>query len=168
MNKEIVLFNHDAAIDEFMAAVLLTTMEEVDYRGSVIMNADCIYNFAMQAQWKIQKFLGINQKNNPITLSRARQWNSFPWLYREDCIKENNIDCLKPILNNDKWPPYPDGDKHMIKELRAALKKGEKMTLLVNCPMTTLRNVLEAHPELKKAFSFLVLRELLEPLFPGY
>ncbi|GEM_PF-4555927 len=30
MKKEKVLFNHDAAIDEFMAAVLLTTMKEVD------------------------------------------------------------------------------------------------------------------------------------------
>lgn len=31
MAKQKVLFNHDAAIDEFMAALLLTTMEEVDY-----------------------------------------------------------------------------------------------------------------------------------------
>ena len=85
MAKQKVLFNHDAAIDEFMAALLLTTMEEVDYLGSVIMNADCIYTYAMQAQWKIQEYLGINQKKNPITLSRARQWNPFPWQYRGDC-----------------------------------------------------------------------------------
>ncbi|MFT5167732.1 MAG: purine nucleosidase [Saprospiraceae bacterium] len=156
MAKEKVLFNHDAAIDEFMAAVLLTTMKEVDYLGSVIMNADCIYNYAMQAQWKIQKFLGISQKKNPISLSRARQWNPFPWVYRGDCIKENNIDCLKPIANNPAWPSYPDGDAFMVDQLRKALKKGEKITMLVNCPMTTLRNILEQQPALAGAIDRLI------------
>lgn len=156
MAKEKVLFNHDAAIDEFMAAVLLTTMDEVDYLGSVIMNADCIYNFAMQAQWKIQQFLEIDQQANPITLSRARQWNSFPWSYRGDCIKENNIACLKDIANNDVWPPYPNGDTYMVSQLENALKNGEQVTMLVNCPMTTLRNILETRPELTGAISRLI------------
>ncbi len=156
MAKEKVLFNHDAAIDEFMAAVLLTTMKEVDYLGSVIMNADCIYNYAMQAQWKIQKYLDINQRKNPITLSRARQWNPFPWQYRGDCIKENNIECLSSISNNKAWPAYPDGDAFMIKQLEKACKKGEQLTMLVNCPMTTLRNVLEKRPELSEAISRLI------------
>ena len=154
--KEKVLFNHDAAIDEFMAAVLLTTMPEVDYLGSVIMNADCIYNYAMQAQWKIQEFLKIDQKQNPISLSRARQWNPFPWQYRGDCIKESNIDCLRHLDNNPNWPPYPNGDDFMAKALKRALKNGEKLTMLVNCPMTTLRNVLEKEPKLSKAIARLI------------
>ena len=54
------LFNHDAAIDEFMAAVLLTTMHDKKYCGSVIMNADCIDSFAMQVQWKIQRFIKLS------------------------------------------------------------------------------------------------------------
>ena len=156
MTNETVLFNHDAAIDEFMAAVLLTTMENVDYKGSVIMNADCIYNFAMQAQWKIQDFLSLDQTANPIYLSRARQWNSFPWSYRGDCIKENNIDCLKSIPNNAAWPPYPNGDDYMVNVLSQALAEGQKITMLVNCPMTTLRNVLEANPDLKEAIGRLI------------
>ena len=154
--KEKILFNHDAAIDEFMAAVLLTTMDDKDYLGSVIMNADCIYNYAMQAQWKIQKFLDIDQQRYPIYLSKARQWNPFPWQYRGDCIKENNIDVLKDVDNNPDWPPYPDGDKFMADQLRAALEKGEKLTMLVNCPMTTLRNVLEEQPELEGAIDRLI------------
>jgi len=156
MAKEKVLFNHDAAIDEFMAAVLLTTMKDVDYLGSVIMNADCIYNYAMQAQWKIQQYLGINQQKNPITLSRARQWNPFPWQYRGDCIKENNIKCLSELDNNPAWPPYPDGDEFMTNQLKKALRRGEQLTLLVNCPMTTLRNVLEKNKKLTKAIGRLI------------
>ncbi len=151
---ERILFNHDAAIDEFMAAVLLTTMEDKKFLGSVIMNADCIDNYAMQAQWKIQQY--IQQENYPITLSRARQWNPFPWLYREDSIKETKIDVLQDIANNPQWPPYPDGDVFMAKQLSEALQNGEKLTLLVNCPLTTLRNVLEKDPALEAAIERLI------------
>lgn len=156
MQKEKVLFVHDAAIDEFMAALLLTTMEDVDYLGSVIMNADCIYNYAMNAQWKIQEYLKIDQQKNPISLSRARQWNPFPWAYRGDCIKESNIDCLKNLGNNPAWPAYPDGDQFIADQLQAALEKGEKITLLVNCPMTPLYNLLKEQPQLADAISRLI------------
>ncbi|NNE14525.1 MAG: hypothetical protein HKN51_06080 [Saprospiraceae bacterium] len=156
MPKETVIFNHDAAIDEFMAAVLLTTMEDINFEGSVIMNADCIYNFAMQAQWKIQSYLNISPETYPITLSRARQWNSFPWLYREDCIKENNIECLKDIPNNPNWPCYPNGDDLMRQKLQNAYDNDQQITVLVNCPMTTLRNILEDAPHLCDAISRLI------------
>ncbi len=151
---EKILFNHDAAIDEFMAAVLLTTMSDKTFLGSVIMNADCIDNYAMQAQWKIQQY--IKQSQYPLTLSRARQWNPFPWVYREDCIKEWQIDVLKNLPDNPDWPPFPDGDVYMTEVLTAALLAGEQLTLLVNCPMTTLRNVLEANPELAGAIERLI------------
>jgi purine nucleosidase len=151
---EKILFNHDAAIDEFMAAVLLTTMQDKKYCGSVIMNADCIDNYAMQAQWKIQQF--INQPQYPLTLSRARQWNPFPWQYRGDCIKEWQIDVLKEIPDNQTWPPFPDGDIFMTEQLTEAIACGEKLTMLVNCPMTTLRNVLEQNRQLESAIERLI------------
>ncbi len=151
---EKILFNHDAAIDEFMAAVLLTTMQDKQFLGSVIMNADCIDNYAMQAQWKIQQYIG--QSQYPLTLSRARQWNPFPWVYREDCIKEWQIDVLKDLPDNPAWPPYPDGDVFLRDTLADALLAEEQLTLLVNCPMTTLRNVLEANPELEAAIGRLI------------
>jgi purine nucleosidase len=40
MKKTPVIFIHDAAIDEYMVTVLLTTMEEVDLRGIIIVNAE--------------------------------------------------------------------------------------------------------------------------------
>ena len=156
MKNQKVLFNHDAAIDEFMAGVLLTTMKDVDFLGSVIMNADCIYNYAMQAQWRIQEYLDIDQNKYPITLSQARQWNPFPWSYRGDCIKESNIQCLSQVPNNSKWPPYPNGDDFITNQLEKALKEGDQITMLVNCPMTTLCDVLRARPELCAAIDRLI------------
>jgi purine nucleosidase len=156
MSKEKVLFIHDAAIDEFMAALLLTTMDDIEYLGSVIMNADCIYNYAMNAQWKIQELLKIDQTKYPISLSGARQWNPFPWEYRGDCIKENNIACLKDLKNNPAWPPYPDGDQFLADQLKHALDCGEPLTLLINCPMTPLYNLLRKAPELTGAIGRLI------------
>jgi purine nucleosidase len=154
MAMEKILFNHDAAIDEFMAAVLLTTMADKEFLGSVIMNADCIDNYATQAQWRIQQF--IDQTQYPLKLSRARQWNPFPWSYREDCIKEWQLDVLKGIPDNRDWPPFPDGDVFMTEQLAKAVACGEKLTMLVNCPMTTLRNGLEQNRGLEAAIERLI------------
>ncbi|WP_223787377.1 nucleoside hydrolase [Marinicella meishanensis] len=151
---EKILFNHDAAIDEFMAAVLLTTMADKTFLGSVIMNADCIDRYAMQAQYKIQQYIG--QSQYPLTLSGARQWNPFPWVYREDCIKEGQIEVLSDLPDNPQWPPFPDGDAFMTEVLQQALAAGETITLLVNCPMTTLHNVLQAKPDLAGAIERLI------------
>jgi purine nucleosidase len=108
----------------------------------------------MQVQWKIQQF--INEPKYPIALSRARQWNPFPWLYRKDCIMESQIGVLKGIADNSAWPPFPDGDGFMTEQLSEAVVSGEKVTMLVNCPLTTLRNVLEQNRQLESAIERLI------------
>ena len=83
MTKHVVLV-HDAAIDEYMSTILLTTMEDVVLDGIVIVNADCIYGPAMDAAWKIQQY--IDGTDIPLSLSNARGFNAFPWPYRGDCV----------------------------------------------------------------------------------
>src|SRR5215210_7029898 len=121
---------HDAAIDEYMSTVLLTTMAEVNLLGIVIVNADCIAAPAMQTAWKIQSFL--KRKDIPLGLSGARGVNAFPWQYRSDCINEGNIGVLAPYSANTAWPPFPDGDALLLKLLKEAK---EPVTLLVTSPM---------------------------------
>jgi purine nucleosidase len=148
-----VIFNHDGAIDEYMATVLLQTMEHVNCQGIIITNADCIAGPAMDTAWKIQSFMG--KKNIPLALSNARGWNPFPYQYRYDCIRQGKIDALKNQGSPD-WPPYPSGEELIIKLLASAVEKKKPVTMLVNCPLTTLCNVLSKHPKLKRGIERLV------------
>jgi purine nucleosidase len=139
-----VILVQDAAIDEYMSQVLLTTMP-VNLLGVSIVNADCIDTAAMQAAWKINTYIGAPAM--PLGLSRARGWNPFPWPYRTDCINEGKIPALADIPDNSAWPPYPDGDA-MLEAWLTACEPG--VTLLVTCPFTPLSNVLKRRPALKK------------------
>ncbi len=147
-----VIFNHDAAIDEYMAMALLTVMDGVDFRGAIITNADCIDAPAMQAAWRILTF--IDKKDLDLSLSHARGYNPFPWSYRGDCIKQNGIAALRDIPPNKQWPPFPDGEARMTAMLEEACE-GE-ITMLVNCPLTTLQNVLQARPDLESKTNQLI------------
>lgn len=145
-----VIFIQDAAIDEYMAQVLLTTMP-VKLLGNIIVNADCIDSAAMQAAWKIQSYIGRTEI--PIGLSGARGWNPFPWQYRGDCVKEGNIGVLNWVSGNSQWPPYPDGDA-LLEQLMDAAAPG--VTLLVTCPFTPLSDLLKRRPELEKKIGQIV------------
>ena len=71
-----VIYIQDGAIDEFMASVLLTTMKEANLIGIVVVNADTIWNVAMDVQWKVLSL--IEKTNIPVGLSSARGFNPFP------------------------------------------------------------------------------------------
>jgi inosine-uridine nucleoside N-ribohydrolase len=145
-----VILVQDAAIDEYMAQVLLTTMP-VNLLGVCIVNADCIDTAAMQAAWKIDTFIGA--ASLPLGLSRARGWNAFPWAYRGDCIKQGKIPALADIADHAAWPPYPDGDA-LLESLLTRCEPG--VTVLVTCPFTPLSNVLRRKPALKQKIGQIV------------
>jgi purine nucleosidase len=138
-----VILVHDAAIDEYMSQVLLTTMPGINLLGAVIVNADCIDSAAMQTAWQVMSY--IDRTDIPMGLSSARGWNPFPWQYRSDCVRESQIDCLKPFLPNPNWPPFPDGDALLQSLMETA---AGKVTLLVTCPFTPIMNLLQKSPDL--------------------
>lgn len=138
-----VILVQDAAIDEYMSQVLLTTMPEVNFLGTVIVNADCIDSVAMQAAWQIMSYIG--RSDLPMGLSGARGWNPFPWSYRTDCVRESEIACLKPFGPNPNWPPFPDGDALLQSLMEAA---AGPVTLLVTCPFTPIVTLLQNAPAL--------------------
>ena len=138
-----VILVHDAAIDEYMSQVLLTTMPGINFLGAVIVNADCIDSAAMQTAWQVMSYIG--RTDIPMGLSSARGWNPFPWQYRSDCVRESKIACLQSFPPNPGWPPFPDGDAL----LRSLMERAAgPVTLLVTCPMTPIMNLLQQSPGL--------------------
>lgn len=131
-----VVLLHDAAIDEYMATVLLTTMAEVELLGVIVVNGDCIATPAMNAAARIQ--LICQRPDIPLALSRARGWNPFPWPYRGDCIKENELPMLAALPPLD--PPYADGEA-LLRQLLTDAQ--EPVTLLCTGPLTPLQMVLD-------------------------
>lgn len=149
-----VLFFSGGAIDDYMAFSLLTTMDSVELKGVVITNADTLPDAAMELHWKIAQFLG--QTDIPVALSEARGWNAFPWQYRQDCLNFTKVDCLSPYSGNPLWPPYPSGRALIELLLAEAIAQGQKLTILVTCPITALSDVLAARPELEQGIDKLI------------
>ncbi|MFC4348609.1 nucleoside hydrolase [Kordiimonas lipolytica] len=150
MTKRVVLV-HDAAIDEYMSTILLTTMEGVSLDGIVIVNADCIYGPAMDAAWKIQQYIG--RTDIPLSLSGARGFNPFPWPYRADCIKQGEVAALAPYGPHPDWPPYPDGDAWLEQYLDSV---PEPVILLCLCPATPIAELLKRRPELEAKIDHMI------------
>ncbi len=148
--KHVVLV-HDAAIDEYMSTILLTTMEDVVLDGIVIVNADCISGPAMDAGWKIQQF--IDRTDIPLSLSSARGLNSFPWPYRADCIKQGEVAALARYGPHPDWPPYPDGDAWLERHLEGT---AGKVTLVCLCPATTIAGLLKRCPQLEDKIEHMI------------
>jgi len=131
-----VILLHDAAIDEYMATILLTTMPGVDLRAVVVVNGDCITTPAMNAAWRIQQF--IRRTDIPLGLSAARGYNPFPWEYRGDCIKQDGLamlQALQPLAT-----PYRDGDALLREVLSSATAP---VTILCTGPLTPLAMLLD-------------------------
>ncbi len=150
-NSKPVIYLHDGAIDEYVSYLLLSTMDSVDLKGVIIVNADCIDIPAVNTQWKFQQFTG--QTDIPVALSRARGWNPFPWDFRKQCIQQGNVGLLNDY---ESAPGYPSGEKLLKKSLKRAIKNKEPVTLLVNCPLTPLYLVLSKNPELEKGIKRLI------------
>ncbi len=152
--KTPVIFNHSAAIDDFVSLAVLLTMPNIDLKGMVVTNADCIAGPAMETSWRVSQFFGI--EHIPLTLSDARGWNSFPWEYRSDCIKMGTIDILKPYKDNPFWPPYPSGEAMVTDLLTEAINKKEPVTILATGPVTTITNLVCNNPTLLEGIAEII------------
>jgi purine nucleosidase len=140
-----VLFIHDAAIDDFIATMLLVAMPNVDLKGIVIADADCIPQPGIDAANRLQQFIG--RPDIPLALSESRGWNAFPWEYREDCVKFGELPILKPYRSTVPTPP-PSGDKLVAQLLEQAISTGHKLTILLTTGFTPLTDVIRAKPQL--------------------
>jgi purine nucleosidase len=145
--KDSLVMISGGTIDDEVSSILLFTMDNVENLGCIIANTDCIYNYAMQSQWRIQSY--ISKTSYPIALSDVRAWNPFPWIYRKDSIDVYNSQILQGYPDNTNWPPYPTGETLLQDVLTNAIITNTPVTLLITEPITPLSELLKAHPELE-------------------
>eukprot|EP00760_Papus_ankaliazontas_P000764 PhM_4_TR10213/c0_g1_i1/m.105595/K01239/iunH; purine nucleosidase len=131
--KTPLLFSHDGGIDDYLALLLVTALDNVDIMGICVTPADCYLEPATGATRKILDLVG----RSDITVSQsynARAKNPFPQIFRVDSF---TVDMF-PILN-EKPVRAPltktDAPQFIVEKLRAAT---EKVIFLETGPLTTL------------------------------
>ena len=151
MPKTPVLMDHDGAVDDYLAALLLLTMDHIEPLGIIVTPADCYIQPAVSITRKMLDLIG--RSTVPVAESTVRGINPFPQLYRRDSLV---IDCF-PILNEQdeiKTPLLPEsGQDFMVRVLREAI---EPVTLLITGPLTTLAVALDAAPDIEAKIQQLV------------
>lgn len=146
--KQPVIFLSGGSIDDFVVHMLLISMDNVDLKGVVLTNGDTIASFGMDAHWKIAQL--CNRTDVPISLSSARGWNPFPYVYRKMAISLNTIPALQDYSRNLAWPPYPSGELLVEELLRDAIDSDSPVTLLITAPITSLKNILVKNEALEE------------------
>ncbi|NES99098.1 MAG: nucleoside hydrolase [Sphaerospermopsis sp. SIO1G2] len=151
MKKQLVLMDHDGGVDDYLATMLLLTMEDIELLGIVVTPADCYIQSAVSITRKIIDLMGFS--HIPVAESTVRGINPFPRLYRRDSLI---IDHL-PILNQKDVIHTPlltqTGADFMIKVLREA---PETVTLMVTGPLTTVAVALAKAPEIEQKITKIV------------
>lgn len=144
MAKQLVLMDHDGGVDDYLATVLLMTMEHIQPLGIVVTPADCYIQPAVSATRKILDLMG--RSDIPVAESTVRGINPFPTLYRRDSFV---VDYL-PILNERDEIQTPlvaePGQEFMLRSLLGA---DRPVTLMVTGPLTTVAMALDLAPEIE-------------------
>ncbi|PLZ87662.1 nucleoside hydrolase [Fischerella thermalis] len=144
MAKQLVLMDHDGGVDDYLATMLLMTMDHIQLLGVVVTPADCYVQPAVSATRKILDLMGGT--HIPVAESTVRGINPFPYLYRRDSFVVDHL----PILNQSDRIITPlvaePGQDFMVKVLREA---PEPVTLMVTGPLTTIATALDKAPDIE-------------------
>ncbi len=144
MPKKIVLFDHDGGLDDYLALMLLLTMEHVEIAGIVVTPADCYIDPAVSATRKILDLMG--KPHIPVAQSTVRGLNPFPRAFRKTSFQVDHL----PILNQQEAlaaPLVPETGQEFM--ARLLLEASQPLTLLETGPMTTLAAALDIAPEIE-------------------
>ena len=143
MSKQLVLMDHDGGVDDYLATMLLMTMDHIQLLGIVVTPADCYAEPAVSATRKILDLMGCS--HIPVAESTVRGINPFPRLYRRDSFIVDHL----PILNQSETIRTAlvaeSGQDFMVRVLREATKP---VTLMVTGPLTTVATALDKATEI--------------------
>lgn len=150
-SQKFVLIDHDGAIDDFLATLLIATMKHLQPLGVIVTPADCYVQAGLNVTRKILDLIG--RTDIPVVESRVRGLNPFPAAFRRDCLIVDRF----PILNERdeiETPLSPlSGADFIVEVLRTA---PQPVTLAITGPLTTLAEALDNAPEIETNIEQLV------------
>ncbi|MGB6299380.1 MAG: nucleoside hydrolase [Rivularia sp. (in: cyanobacteria)] len=151
MSKQLVLMDHDGGVDDYLATMLLMTMDSVQPLGVVVTAADCYAQPAVSATRKILDLMGFS--NIPVAESKVRGINPFPNLYRRDSYVVDHF----PILNQRETITTPliaeSGEDFTVKILQQAT---EPVTIMATGPLTNIAAALQKAPQIEEKIKRIV------------
>ncbi|OUL18823.1 nucleoside hydrolase [Nostoc sp. RF31YmG] len=144
MSKQLVLMDHDGGVDDYLATMLLLTMDRVELLGVVVTPADCYVQPAVSATRKILDLMGFS--HIPVAESTVRGINPFPYLYRRDSFVVDHLPILNQSETINTRLVAETGQDFMVRVLREA---AAPVTLMVTGPLTTVAVALDKAPDIE-------------------
>jgi purine nucleosidase len=144
MSKQLVLMDHDGGVDDYLATMLLLTMDHVELVGIVVTPADCYIQPAVSATRKILDLMGFS--HIPVAESTVRGINPFPYLYRRDSFVVDHLPILNQSETINTQLVGESGQDFMVRVLREA---AAPVTLMVTGPLTTVAVALDKAPDIE-------------------
>lgn len=142
--KRLVFMEHDGAIDDIIAQVLLLTMSDVEVLGINVTPADCYIKPAIESTYKI--LVKLKRTEIPIGRCDLNGVNNFPQDWRG---KPAIINMLPDLINI----PYSLNLYNLTSAYDLLTNVLETtvipITILVTGPCSNIVKVLEAKPDLR-------------------
>eukprot|EP00656_Telonema_subtile_P032257 TRINITY_DN3536_c0_g1_i2.p1 TRINITY_DN3536_c0_g1~~TRINITY_DN3536_c0_g1_i2.p1 ORF type:complete len:287 (-),score=64.61 TRINITY_DN3536_c0_g1_i2:123-983(-) len=149
--ESVLVLQDGGTPDDYMGVALLSRAANVQLMGDVLINGDGFLPWSADISSKVHQVAGIPEV--PLVVSNARGFNAFPILYRGYVMKMAQVPSLNSI-NSTIAEPYPDGDDWLLRTLNAA--NDSSVTIVSTAGVTTLTNVLKAHPALQRKIKRIV------------
>ncbi len=146
---------HDGATDELMSILLAASMPNINIKGIMVVNADCLGYPTAKVSSKLLDLISLG--DIPVALSAVKGWNAFPWSYRQYALMVN----LLPIVNQykaDVAVPEPITDLNLAAMVDAIYHDNNNtpITLLCLSPLSDIAQALHGDPGFKSKIAEIV------------
>lgn len=139
--KKLVLFDHDGSADDFLALILLLTMDNIDLLGVSITPADCFAENAVETTLKILSL--ANKSTTAVGVGNFNGVNAFPADWR---AKPKILNALPPLINVDtagRADKVVESTKMLTQQILTA---DAPVTVLLTGPCSNLVHAIEHEP----------------------
>lgn len=143
--KKCVFLDHDGGVDDLLALLFVSSMDEARLIGVNVTPADCYPDHAAEASRKILKLMGHSEVE--VATSKVRGINAFPDMWRAQPQIINAFPQLLNINESRKNQSREEGTQMIFRHLKQC---PEPVSYLMTGPCTTLVKALKQEPSIRE------------------